>query len=288
MKDGTDESTTGVKVRRYKCKQCKNTFTVKTNTIFENTKVPLRKWFIMIALLGSNSILFISQFLNIAYSNAYGMVKKIRSVISTEEGKRILHGNIELEIDEMYITAGQKGKKNPYRLPRKRGLKAPPGRGTFDKDKPAIVTFVCRDTKETMFFVPEHLSGDWVIDKIRDHTDSEREITIYTDEYKMYSKLENAGYKHKTVDHSIEYVNGDVHINNCENRHSLLRPFLVIKRGVHKCNLQSYSNLFQFFFNTRLQSHCPLEIVSQAINSLIIFLHFLQHLKNLQFLKVLI
>ncbi|OQX19302.1 MAG: hypothetical protein BWK75_05785, partial [Candidatus Altiarchaeales archaeon A3] len=40
MKDGTDESTIGVKVRRYKCKQCKNTFTVKTNTIFENTKVP--------------------------------------------------------------------------------------------------------------------------------------------------------------------------------------------------------------------------------------------------------
>ncbi|CEG11100.1 hypothetical protein MSIBF_A1140007 [groundwater metagenome] len=41
-----------------------------------------------------------------------------------EEGKRILHGDIELEIDEMYISSGQKGEKNLDRPPRKRGLRA--------------------------------------------------------------------------------------------------------------------------------------------------------------------
>ena len=39
-------------------------------------------------------------------------------------------------------------------------LKANKGRGSFEKDKPAIVTFVNRNTKETMFFVLEHLSGN--------------------------------------------------------------------------------------------------------------------------------
>ncbi|CEG12061.1 hypothetical protein MSIBF_A1900009 [groundwater metagenome] len=91
------------------------------------------------------------------------------------------------------------------------------------------------------------------------HTDKGSKITTYTDEYKMYSKLESAGYQHKVVNHSFEYANGNIHINNCENRHSLLRPFLVIKRGVSKYNLQSYANLFQFFFNKRLQSHNPVD-----------------------------
>jgi len=171
--------------------------------------------------------------------------------------------------------------------PKKRGLIANRGRGTFEKDKPAIVTFVDRNTKETMFFVPEHLSGDNIIDKIGGHMDSEREITVYTDEYKMYSKLERVGYLHKSVDHSIEYVNRHIHINNCENRHYLLRPFLIIRRGVSKYNLQSYANFFQFFFNTRLQSHNSIEIVSQVINAIINFLYFLQCLKNQQFLKIL-
>ncbi len=120
VKNGWDESD-GVKVQKHKCKHCEKTFNVKTKTIFENSKVPLQKWFTMIALLGTNTILFLSEFLNIAYSNAYRMAKKIRSVISTEEGKRTLHGDIELEIDEMYISSGRKGEKNLDRAPRKRG-----------------------------------------------------------------------------------------------------------------------------------------------------------------------
>ncbi|CEG13225.1 conserved hypothetical protein [groundwater metagenome] len=273
VKNGWDDSD-GVKVQKYMCKHCEKTFNVKTKTIFENSKIPLQKWFMMIALLGTNSILFLSEFLNIAYSNAYRIAKKIRSVISVEEGKRILHGDIELEIDEMYISSGQKGEKNLDRPPRKRGLIANRSRGTFEKDKPAIVTFVDRNTKETMFFVPEHLSGDDVIDKMGGHTDKGSKITTYMDEYKIYSKLESAGYQHKVVKHSFEYANGNIHINNCENRHSLLRPFLVINRGVSKYNLQSYANLFQFFFNKRLQSHNPVEIVSQAINAIINFCTF--------------
>lgn len=282
VKNGTDDSC-GIKVQRYICNHCEHTFNVKTKTIFGDSRVPLKKWFVMIALLSTNSILNISQLLNIAYSNAYRMVKKIRSVISTEEGKRNLYGDIELEIDEMYVTAGCKGKKKTECQPRRRGLRANRGRGTFEKDKPFIVTFVCRDTKKTLFFVPEHLSERYITDQIQGHTDRESEITIYTDEYKMYSKLESEGYKHKTVDHSIEYANGNTHINNCENRHSLLRPFLMIRRGVSKCNLQSYANLFQFFFNLKLQCSTHLEIVLQVITTIINFFRFLQYSKNCQF-----
>jgi|FaiFalDrversion3_1042247.scaffolds.fasta_scaffold26404_2 hypothetical protein len=34
----------------------------------------------------------------------------------------------------------------------------------------------------------------------------------------------NVGYRHEYVNHSLgEYARGDVHINNCENRASILR-----------------------------------------------------------------
>ncbi|MDR2544182.1 MAG: hypothetical protein LBD03_01305 [Methanobrevibacter sp.] len=57
---------------------------------------------------------------------------------------------------------------------------------------------------------------------------------MYTDEYSIYTGI-NKHQKingHYTVNHSKkEYVNGNVHVNNCENRHSLLRPFLRIFMG---------------------------------------------------------
>jgi transposase-like protein len=284
VKNGRDDSC-GVKLQRYMCKRCGKTFDVKTKTIFENSKIPLKKWFIAIALLGEVSIQFLSELLGIAYSSAYRMVKKLLSVISAEEEKRTFYGDIKLEIDETYLSSGSKGNRNLTRAPRKRGLKAGRGRGTFEKDKPAIVTFVNRDTKETMFFVPEHLSGDDILDNVGRHTEKGSKVTAYTDEHKMYLKLESAGYQHKVVNHSIEYVNGDAHINNCENRHSLLKRFLIIRRGVSKHNLQFYVRFFQFFFNVRLKSHDPIDLVLQVIHVIINFLRFLRYLKNQQFLR---
>jgi transposase-like protein len=47
---------------------------------------------------------------------------------------------------------------------------------------------------------------------------------IYTDNFPSYSILQSMGYRHDYVNHSIEeYARGDVHINNCENRASILR-----------------------------------------------------------------
>jgi len=59
------------------------------------------------------------------------------------------------------------------------------------------------------------------------------------------------GYRHDYVNHSIgEYARGDVHINNCENRTSILRPWLPVHRGISKDNLNTYLSLFQLQRNT--------------------------------------
>ena len=59
------------------------------------------------------------------------------------------------------------------------------------------------------------------------------------------------GYRHDYVNHSLrEYTRGDVHINNCENRTSILRPWLSVHRGISKDNLDTYLSLFQLQRNT--------------------------------------
>ena len=42
-----------------------------------------------------------------------------------------------------------------------------------------------------------------------------------------------------------EYARGEVHINNCENRASILRQWLSAHRGISKDNLDTYLSLFQ-------------------------------------------
>ena len=54
----------------YHCNTCKKSFSVTVNTIFHDTKVPLHKWFILIALmLNAKKVLSACQALyNISYS----------------------------------------------------------------------------------------------------------------------------------------------------------------------------------------------------------------------------
>ena len=74
----------------------------------------------------------------------------------------------------------------------------------------------------------------------------------FTDEYSIYSNIiEHEKINgHFTVNHSQkEYVNGNSYVNTCENRHSLLRPFLRIFRGVSKKYLAGYVMIKQYIIN---------------------------------------
>lgn len=82
---------------------------------------------------------------------------------------------------------------------------------------------------------------------------------IYTDEYNIYSRLEEWGYSHKTVNHSIgEYArdeDGDgfheVHVNTMEGFWSLLRSWLRPHRGISQEKLPWYLGFFEFVHNLR-------------------------------------
>lgn len=94
----------------YWCKACDSYFNDKSGTIFEDTKVPLRKWFMMAFLMQFKiSVLEISRIVQIPYRNAYYIAKKIRDSVYSRKIVKKLGGTVEM--DEIYITAGLKGKK---------------------------------------------------------------------------------------------------------------------------------------------------------------------------------
>jgi transposase-like protein len=112
--------------QRYYCKDCKHTFNDKTNTIFHYSHAQLSDWFIAIYLLFyiptfGCSISSISIQLSIPYKQCYHMIRRVMDSSSIacnskdkgedkedkgEEDK--LNGIVE--IDELYIHAGMKGK----------------------------------------------------------------------------------------------------------------------------------------------------------------------------------
>jgi len=85
------------------------------------------------------------------------------------------------------------------------------------------------------------------------------ELELHPDEYDIYNHLGEAGYTHKTVNHSAgEYARDDdgdgfheVHVNTLEGFWSLMRSWLRPHRGLSPEKLPLYLGFFEFVHNVR-------------------------------------
>ena len=136
----------------------------------------------------------------------------LRNAALSYEIGRQLDGTVEA--DDLYHTAGHKGqakqggKKSLGRTPRGRRKKREPGRGHYDKDRPAIIAWVSRQGGVVI-----HATRDFTVKTVQKaadlavHTGSR----LYTDSASSYRALK--GYVH-------EFVNQEI-------PRSLLRGYLV-------------------------------------------------------------
>jgi transposase len=164
---------------------------------------------------------------------------------------RQLEGTVEA--DELYHTAGNKGQahqggtKPLGRQPRRRRKKREPGRGHYDKDRPAMIAWVSRQGP-----IVVHAVKDFTVKTVQQAADLAVQAgsRLYTDSASSYQALK--GYVHAFVNHTRkEYARGDVHENRAECLFSLLKPYLRVFRGIGKCNLPGYLGFFQFLRNVR-------------------------------------
>jgi transposase len=252
---GTYHAQPGLK--RYRCKEqgCKRTFNDLTNTLLHQSKRSLPYWILATFLLClSCSSRRIARELGVHSRTSYRWCWWLRNAAVSYETDRQLEGTVEA--DDLYHTAGQKGqahhggKKALGRRPRSRRKKREPGRGHYDKDRPAIIAWVSRQGAVVI-----QATKDFTVQTVQKAADLAVQAgsRLYTDSASSYRAVK--GYVHAFVNHTQkEYARGDVHENRAECLFSLLKPYLRVFRGVSKFNLPGYVGFFQFLRNFRQQN----------------------------------
>ena len=99
--------------RRYwQCSACRTQFTVTCGTVFEATKLPLRRWFLAMHLMTQSknnvSALELKRHLGVRYKAAWLMKHKLLQVMTEREASRVLDGRVE--IDDAYLGGEREGK----------------------------------------------------------------------------------------------------------------------------------------------------------------------------------
>jgi len=233
---------------RYKCKNTGKYFNVKTQTVFEDTKIPLRKWFMALYIFSSHkkgiSSHQLAKDINTTQKTAWFMLHRLRYAFNHPDFQRALSG--EVEADETYIGGRA---ENKHVDKKKEGTQ---GRNTDDKS----AVFGLYERKGNIIAQQVENVKKKTLQPIIIETVLPNSI-LSTDEWKAYIGLDKF-YQHVKVNHGAkEFVNAMTHTNNLECFWShLKRGIDGIYHWVSMKHLQSYVNEYSLRFNTRDNLTC--------------------------------
>jgi len=207
----------------HKCYVCRQRFSIRVGTIFQDTKLPLRTWFAAIWLIGNhpkgNASTTLATDLGVTQKTAWFLAHRIRESQRTKSFNAPLGGIVE--VDETFVG----GKfQNKSKSVRRKGS----GRGGMGSGKTPVVGAVSRDG-DVIARVVANVDGDTLKAFVRENV-SRSATMVVTDTWVGYKGL-RPEYRHRTVNHSIgQYVKGDAHTNTIESVWSMLKRQII---GTH-------------------------------------------------------
>jgi transposase-like protein len=218
---------------------CRKQYTVRIDTVFEDSRVPLKIWChaFWAACSSKNGVsaLQIRRECGVTYKTALFIMHRIRYAMTAPEQQEKLQGTIEA--DETYVG----GK------PRFRGVSLR-GRGT---PKTPVIALVERNGGVRTRVIPNVTAAALKTELRKEVKLSSR---IITDESPLYNNATNVFWGgHEKVCHSRrEYVRGDIYTNTAESFFARLKRGLYgTYHSVSKRHLHRYVSEFGFRWDTR-------------------------------------
>lgn len=220
---------------RWQCRDCTRAFAVTVGTLFHGTHIPLRNWFLVLALMlnakKSISAYQISRDLGMRRPTVWSMMHRVRTAMAADpDQERLLYGIVEA--DETYVGGKpRKGNKHGDDKPAKRG------RGT--KKVPVIGAVERGGRVVARVANPGDLSAKGIGNFIARFIDTAGSILI-TDEYKGYNRVSKS-MMHAKICHAEEYADGMIHTNSIESF------WAIVKRawyGTHHHYSRKYMPLY--------------------------------------------
>ncbi len=236
------ETRTGARPGLRKCGDCRKQYTVKVGTIFEDSKIPMHKWLMVIYLMCSSkkgiSASQIQRTIGVSYKAAWFMCHRVREAMKEEPLRGMLgSGGGIVEVDETYIGGKASNNKRKKRV----------GGGAVGKVP--VMTLIERGGEVRSFIIPNtsrqvlHTIARPVVDGT---------AHIMTDKYSAYRGLSKHFASHETVDHSKQYVRGIIHTNFAESYHSLLKRSIIgTHHHISTTHMSRYLREREFHWNRR-------------------------------------
>jgi transposase-like protein len=233
--------------RVWECKErhARKQFSAKVGTIFEDSAIPLDKWFVAIWMVANckNGISSyeMARALGITQKSAWHMNHRIRLAMRLGTIEKM---DGECEADETFV-GGLARNMHPHR--REKAIT-----GTGGAGKTAVLGILQRSRTGLLSRVRAgvipNTQRDTLVGAIRATINAGS--TLYTDRYRSYRSLTD--YDHHMIDHALEYVNGRIHTNGIEGFWSLLkRAVKGTYISVEPFHLGRYVDEQVFRFNER-------------------------------------
>lgn len=237
----------------WKCKDCRQQFSVTVGTVFERSKIPLSKWLMAVYLICSSkkgiSSHQIHRTLGVTYKSAWFMTHRIREAMRSGDLAPMGGNGGPVEVDETFIG------REPG-MPKKRAY----------HHKMKVLSLVDRGSKQVRSMVVDNIKPQTIVPILRENI--AKEAYVMTDEGGHYYHLKKDFAQHDVVRHGQEeYVRGNIHTNTIEGYFSIFKRGM---KGVYqhcgKQHLHRYLAEFDFRYNNRIA--LDINDPQRAINAL--------------------
>ena len=238
-----------IKTRKlWLCRGCNRQFTLKVNTIFEDSPLGLDKWmtafWMLVNCKNGISSMEIHRALGITQKSAWFMLQRLREALKTHafDSRKIGGEGSTVEVDETFVGGITKNMHSGKRAKLE-------SKGPY-KNKTIVQGILDRSLREVRATVVPNVSRETLQNQILKTV--KYGSTVYTDNAVGYDNGLQRRFVHDIVNKTETYVRGQVHVNGMENFWALLKRGLKgTYVAVEPFHLERYVDEQVFRYNNR-------------------------------------